>query len=269
MNMPKISRILFCSAAGVLAAVFAIRLAKGYSPITSGLWLAAAIMILILALALKPEEGKARGALIGSAVTLCAALMVLSYTFGRLAGPVEREAYAPAAPTEEPSSLDQPGFDWKYAGTYVVGKDIPAGEYIIVSHDSVRADYSIFHGYADLIAEMFSYESDCIMSSFTVEDGETLFVNGGAFISSESSYEPPAFRILFDGTYKVGREIPAGKYFLRPSNSTDSGYYEICSDNRHLPSSIIESSSFSVPFYIDLEEGQYLRLESAVLDIGD
>ena len=101
MNMPKISRILFCSAAGVLAVVFALRLAKGYSPITSGLWLAAAIMILILALALKPEEGKARGALIGSAVTLCASLMVLSYTFGRLAGPVEREAYAPAAPTEE------------------------------------------------------------------------------------------------------------------------------------------------------------------------
>ena len=102
-NLSKISRILFFSAAGVLAVVFAVRMAKGYSPVTAGLWLGAAVMILILAIALKPEDGKARGALIGASVTLCAALMVLSYTFGRLAGPIEREAYAPAAPTDEPA----------------------------------------------------------------------------------------------------------------------------------------------------------------------
>lgn len=103
MDHQKLSRLLLGAAALALAAVFVIRLASGVNLITAGLWLAAAVLVGIIAAALKPQEDKARNSVIGSGIALVLSLMVLSFVAGRVTAPATREydTAAPATLTEE------------------------------------------------------------------------------------------------------------------------------------------------------------------------
>lgn len=225
-NLSKISRILFFSAAGVLAVVFAVRMAKGYSPITAGLWLGAAVMILILAIALKPEDGKERGALIGASVTLCASLMVLSFTLGRLAGPIEREAYAPAAPTE--------------------------------------ALFSESPAINDTQPAVTPQPTDSPIPTATPEPTPTPTPTPkptATPVPTPTPVPPPVWHQ--SGMYKVGQDIPAGEYFLKRDGSI-TAYFAILKDSSGTLDSIIANDNFETFRYVKLKDGEYFEIERAV-----
>ncbi|MBO4563708.1 MAG: hypothetical protein J5772_08900 [Clostridia bacterium] len=99
MNYRRIGKLFLGASALVLAAVFAVKLSSGSSPITSGLWLGAALILGILALSLSPDDEKARNSAVGSGIVLVLSLMILSFSAGR-ALPSSPQSYDAVAPTE-------------------------------------------------------------------------------------------------------------------------------------------------------------------------
>lgn len=61
------------------------------------------------------------------------------------------------------------------------------------------------------------------------------------------------------GMYKVGTDIPAGEYILKPSAMA---YYQVASDSTGALESIVSNDNFSGTRYITVSDGQYLTLTS-------
>ena len=99
MNLRKTSKILLGAAAVVLALVFIVKLKNGSSPIISGLWLVASILLVAITIALAPKEENAKNSTIGCGIVLVLSLMALSFVLGRTTAPVsaEHEVIAPTA----------------------------------------------------------------------------------------------------------------------------------------------------------------------------
>ncbi len=118
MNTSKISRIMLGVAAAACAGIFAAKLAGGSSAAGSFAWIAAALLLGVLAIALRPKDEKSGASVIASGVVMVAALMMLSYTLAKLpARQQEAELPEPTAapaeviteePTEEPTEAPTP-----------------------------------------------------------------------------------------------------------------------------------------------------------------
>lgn len=59
------------------------------------------------------------------------------------------------------------------------------------------------------------------------------------------------------GMYKVGTDIPAGEYILKPSAMA---YYQVATDSTGTLESIVSNDNFSGTRYITVSDGQYLKL---------
>lgn len=226
MDHQKLSRLLLGAAALALAAVFVIRLASGVNLITAGLWLAAAVLVGIIAAALKPQEDKARNSVIGSGIALVLSLMVLSFTLGRLAGPIEREAYAPAAPTEELLSESPAVNDAQPAVT--------------------------------------PQPTDSPIPTATPEPTPTPTPTPkptATPVPTPTPVPPPVWHQ--SGMYKVGQDIPAGEYFLKRDGSI-TAYFAILKDSSGTLDSIIANDNFETFRYVKLKDGEYFEIERAV-----
>lgn len=77
--------------------------------------------------------------------------------------------------------------------------------------------------------------------------------------SAEPEIETPA--TYKAGMYKVGVDIPAGEYKL--TADTNRGYYEVCKDAYGTIASIVSNDSFESTAYVQVEAGQYLKIERA------
>lgn len=155
--------------------------------------------------------------------------------------------------------------NWHEEGTYIVGKDIPAGEYLIIAHDSENVEFTIFRNDADYFGNCISYGDMGLLSYFTVMDGEKLVVGAGSFISSDSDFKVNLHSLALDGMYKVGRDIEPGKYKIASSAIASFGYYGIAVDSRHTLDSVITSDDFEGNVFIELTYGQYLIVKRALL----
>ena len=135
------------------------------------------------------------------------------------------------------------------AGTYKVGTDIPAGEYILYSSDdSGYFCVSSDSNQADIIFnDNFDYNS-----IITIYDREYLELSRCSAIPFS---ENPDVDTTAAGMFKVGTHIPAGEYKLETS---DSGYYCIYADSRH--DDIIANDNFEGQNYVTVSDGQYLLL---------
>lgn len=164
-------------------------------------------------------------------------------------------------------------------GTYEVGKDIPAGEYEVLwsSYVSILTDKSILDGGEIIdLADGFS-----IIRYVEVNDGEFLKIedddeinqseNGEeCFVYPADEFPPYESDIYILGTYKVGKDIPAGNYKVTLVDGETSGYvareeYPIGKNAR-----TIVSANIKGPTDLLLEEGEYVKLSGgAQLNMND
>jgi hypothetical protein len=156
------------------------------------------------------------------------------------------------------------GTSWP-AGTYEVGKDIPAGEYVIITNSK---EYSMFQISTD---SSLSVDSTVAMDLFknrtivTVNEGEFLDITIGTLYPINEAPAVPSTGILPEGTYKVGLDLPAGQYTLNSTNSSYQGYYEVNSNSRHTFDGIIRNDQFTGTVTVTVSDGQYLILSFAEL----
>lgn len=148
----------------------------------------------------------------------------------------------------------------KGPGKYSIGRDMPAGEYILVAADDPYISYfNIAHDSSGNIDSLIA--SDIVDTNLyvTVSNGQYLELYGCLAFHAENALE---FNVRYEGMYKVGKDIPAGQYYIR-SISQFGGYYAISKDSKHTMFSIVENELFEGYRYITVEDGQYLTLSRA------
>lgn len=64
--------------------------------------------------------------------------------------------------------------------------------------------------------------------------------------------------IIKEGTYKVGKDIPAGEYIVTPEEGRTC-YYEVSADSSG--DSIITNENVAGQDYITVEDGQYFKIK--------
>lgn len=145
------------------------------------------------------------------------------------------------------------------AGTYKIGKDIPAGEYLVISKnmtyiectkDSTGALESIVFN-DNLTSKSNSY--------ITLNDGEYFKLTGGEmYPAAEAPSIIPSDGLYKDGMYKVGQDIPAGEYKVKLTG--DMGYTEVSTNSRHQLGSIVTNENVQADTYLTVQDGQYLKM---------
>lgn len=154
------------------------------------------------------------------------------------------------------------------AGTYLVGRDIPAGEYVLSGNycyfeicNSPPADDRTDN---IIVNDLFRGNR-----YITLHNGEYYKFDWGVTYPLASA---PKFQgnngVYSDGMYLAGRDVQPGWYQLTYNSAGYSGYYEIKSAAYNtVPGnefySIIDIDSFTSMLYIKLESGQYLILDFA------
>ncbi len=80
--------------------------------------------------------------------------------------------------------------------------------------------------------------------------------------------EDLAKKFRHPGMYKVGSEIPAGRYMLAVLRGM-AGYYQIARDSSGTLDSIISNDNFTTFVYADLRDGDYFQLVGAGFALRD
>lgn len=228
--------------------------------------------------AFPPKRKRMHGCLIAFLVVLglLVSIVVLALVFGDPAEkPVETTVSgnteittAELDETETATHITTEAEKTKYkAGTYKVGTDLPAGEYLVIDNTSM--------GYLE-ITENSNGTFDSIIANavfynrsyVTVEDGQYLKFSGTAYPADEVEPYEPKNGVYESGQYLVGRDIPAGEYkIILQGGASGMGYLEVTKDSSHQFESIISNEAIQGDTYQTVEEGQYLLLQSCEIHI--
>lgn len=155
------------------------------------------------------------------------------------------------------------------SGTYEVGKDVEAGEYLIlIDQEAKDAKYEV-----RTTEFKNSYEDVIISEDFIWNDYVTLY--DGQFVELENCNLYPidnAPAISYENRdcvcLKVGRDIEEGNYIVTASQKTFSTSYfkiEVEKDENSNKSHISNEFDFTGDKKISLLNGQYIRLENCTI----
>ncbi len=177
-------------------------------------------------------------------------------------------AKAEPAASETPKPTAQ--FPTYGAGTYKIGADLVADEYVIYA-----AGASCYYEVAsDSSGELNSIVNNGNVDTFTlvtVEDGEYLTVKRGGIFSLNEYIEDNLDSInrvglredgtYGPGTYKIGTMLPEGEYRLESIGG--SSYMARLEDSRGVLDSIIANENFNDNVYVTVYNGEYLEVKRA------
>ena len=141
-------------------------------------------------------------------------------------------------------------------GQYRVGRDMIAGEYVLLS----TSDYS---GYFCVSSDALGKNIICndlfeVNSILTVRTGEYVELSRCIAVLASDFYTKYTIRTDNTGVMlRVGYDIQPGTYRLRAA-AGQTGYYCIYNDSRH--DDIVDNDLFSGSSYITLRYGQYIIL---------
>lgn len=159
-------------------------------------------------------------------------------------------SFATSGGSSESGGTDNSNLTTYTEGMYKVGTDIPSGEYVIYA-DSGKGYYCVSsdaNGSDIVMNDNFTYNA-----IITVNDGEYLDLSKCHAIPIS---ENPDVDVSGEGTFLVGRHIPAGEYKL--VTTSEHGYYCIYSSSRN--SDIVANDNFDGQTYVSVSDGQYLVL---------
>ena len=163
--------------------------------------------------------------------------------------------------TPQPTVTPEPEATTYKAGTYKIGSDIPAGEYVIFN------DGFLF-GYYEITSDSTG-AFDSIISNDNFEYNTIVTLNEGEYLKMQESHavalkEVKELDTTGTGMFKIGLHLPAGEYKLECTDTiTGLGYYEISSDSSHNSNSILTNDNFEGNTYVTVQDGQYLKISAA------
>lgn len=169
--------------------------------------------------------------------------------------------------TQENNKNDKSEVTEYNSGTYEVGKDIPAGEYLVLGDNVNKEVETSVLQTKDTKKEDALYDESVYGPIYvTVENGQYLNVeNGKIFEIEKAPSNTPKDKVYKDGMYKVGRDIKAGTYEVKATK--DDGEVEIYKDSKHTKDSLISKKEFKNTEKITVKDGEYIMLEDAEITV--
>ena len=144
-------------------------------------------------------------------------------------------------------------------GSYVVGRDIPAGEYAVFA--SLEGDGNPYRTCSFTLYKNDSDEKR--IGTFRFEHHGLVTLYDGQHLVLQSGYAVPAGEAKLTlapyGMYLAGRDMEPGSYLLTPLTA-DGGYFALYNDVRYYYDYQDGYRRFLEPTVITVSEGQYLEL---------
>ncbi len=146
------------------------------------------------------------------------------------------------------------------AGTYLVGKDIEPGEYLITSNKNDLGYYEVKNGTsssADILDNGFAQPNAYI----TVEKGQYLKIQGCTAKVARFNPLPSNQTSIKEGMYIVGKDIKSGEYKIQ-AKTGKSAYWSLSKNSRANDNGkLLANGSFEGTTYVTLQDGEYLDLK--------
>lgn len=180
-------------------------------------------------------------------------------------GSVNQTTTAPI--TTEEATTTQASI-WEKSGTYKVGSDIPAGEYVIAASGTF-CYVEVAKDSTGTLDSIVANENVSTHTYFSVSDGQYLKIKDGEFaLSSDAPAYAPENGVLKEGMYKVGKDIEAGEYKV---TATDANcYYASLKGCRGILDDIVANSNIALgeTAYITVSDGQYLQIKGGEVTVN-
>lgn len=173
------------------------------------------------------------------------------------------------SPTSTVAPTPTPDAKQYEASTYKVGTDIPAGKYkIITTPDTL--DTSYFELTKDDSGDVCSLICNDTFKNFTyitLEKDQYLTIRDAYAVLADAviPYELQENKYV-DGMYKVGYDIPAGKYKIIVDGETPA-YVECTKDSKQKFGSMLWFEEYEDDTYITIEEDQYLTIKHCYIEL--
>ncbi len=145
-------------------------------------------------------------------------------------------------------------------GIYVVGEDIPAGEYVILTKSDRFAEKYAAQFHIDIHGNGTDYagwEEGSLI--FRLEEGQTIEVPDDAFLYS-SSKSSVLYPFNFSGMFCAGRDFPPGTYRVVGTSKSYSGVWEVYQEaGADMKDSLIYGGDSVYCNIVTVREGEYLQ----------
>lgn len=156
------------------------------------------------------------------------------------------------------------------AAQYKVGRDIPAGEYVLLPDKTEDSVLFVVYPDSTMTSDFVGLDSEQVMTYATVKDGQYLDVYyckaGYNILDADAPVADNTSGILTNGMYKVGRDLDAGTYTVEATSKEDSAYL-VVNNSTHPISDFISLSNkiFTGTKQVTVNDGQYIYLEECKL----
>ncbi|NLI04810.1 MAG: hypothetical protein GX483_05995 [Actinomycetaceae bacterium] len=148
-------------------------------------------------------------------------------------------------------------------GSYLIGEDLPAGTYVVISTDPnwEYVDISLSSDMRWTIdSELTYYPFGLKYAVVEVEDGDYLHIDEG---TGYAIADAPAPDINVDGAYRVGPDVEPGYYRVLPIDNSVETTVIVSATSRGWEQLFNEYAYDQL--YVDLHEGDYVVLMNAQL----
>lgn len=154
------------------------------------------------------------------------------------------------------------------AGTYNVGIDIPAGQYVMTPTTKYQEGYYFTTNYDRSIISSGCVDCDSFMirGYATVQNGDKFELDYATMIPAKDAGRLLPYKddLYNPAEYKIGFDLPAGTYNLYYLDS--KSHYEIRTSDSHLGyGNAVDSQDISGNTSVTVKDGQYLKLTHCAL----
>lgn len=174
--------------------------------------------------------------------------------------------------TEQSKENSTPEYKEVYkSGFYEVGKDLPAGEYLVL-RDKLNKEVETSVAVTKDSKKEDEIFDESVMGNIyvTLENGQYIEVkNGDIYPVDKAPSNTPENKVYKDGMYKVGKDIKAGTYDVKAikNNGSDDGSIEITKDSSHSDKSVISKKEFKDTEKVTLKDGEYIILDDTEITV--
>ena len=146
---------------------------------------------------------------------------------------------------------------------YIVGVDLPAGEYIAVAMSKYSGSITV---YPDSKKDDILYIENFNTTDYiTLENGQYVDLKRASLYNSQACAAAVSdFKSIAEGAYLVGRDIPAGEYKAIAASEYGGSYtvYNSSSVNRKIE----DIENFKATSYFTVSDGQYLIIKRCTVE---
>ena len=163
------------------------------------------------------------------------------------------------------SELEHDGGQRAYdSGSYMVGRDIPAGDYVLLENDDAM--------FASVIIREEAAEDSGLVSHNLINRQCVIHLTEGTWVTlSEAkacpleAFKPGEDLSTGEGGYLVGAMLPAGRYEVYPGDMAPLSSYSIYNGILGTGAQLIKFEVLHDHVAVDLNDGEYIELSGCML----